>query len=198
MEKGLMISVSGPSGVGKGTIIEEIRKLLPDCKHSISVTTRPPRGEEKDGVEYYFRSVEEFEKMIDEGEILEYDKYVGNYYGTPATPLLEKSNNGSDVLLDITIAGSLALKAKFPQAVTIFILPPSFEQLENRLKGRGTETEDLVRQRLAKAREEVLSAGKFDYVVVNDELEKATDSIMSIMKAEKCRYARHEGIEKTL
>ena len=198
MEKGLMISVSGPSGVGKGTIIEEIRKLLPDCKHSISVTTRPPRGEEKDGIEYYFRSVEEFEKMIDEGEILEYDKYVGNYYGTPATPLLEKSNNGSDVLLDITIAGSLALKAKFPQAVTIFILPPSFEQLEERLKGRGTETEDLVRQRLAKAREEVLSADKFDYVVVNDELKNAVDNIMSIMKAEKCRYVRHEGIEKTL
>ena len=193
-----MISVSGPSGVGKGTIIEEIRKLLPDCKHSISVTTRPPRGEEKDGIEYYFRSVEEFEKMIDEGEILEYDKYVGNYYGTPATPLLEKSNNGSDVLLDITIAGSLALKAKFPQAVTIFILPPSFEQLEERLKGRGTETEDLVRQRLAKAREEVLSADKFDYVVVNDELKNAVDNIMSIMKAEKCRYVRHEGIEKTL
>lgn len=196
--KGLMISVSGPSGVGKGTIINEVRKLFPECKHSISVTTRAPRGEEQDGVEYYFRTKEEFEKLLSEGEILEYDKYVDNYYGTPATPLIEKSNNGFDVLLDITIAGSLALKKKFPQAVTVFILPPSFAQLEERLKGRGTESEELVAKRLAKAREEVLSAEKFDYVVVNDDLQTAVDSIVSIMKAEKLRYDRQSGIEKTL
>ena len=104
-EKGLMISVSGPSGVGKGTIIEEIRRMFPECKHSISVTTRPPRGEEQDGVEYYFRTKDEFEKLVKEGEIIEYDMYVDNYYGTPATPLIEKSNRGDDVLLDITIAG---------------------------------------------------------------------------------------------
>ena len=196
--KGLMISVSGPSGVGKGTIINEVRKLFPECKHSISVTTRAPRGEEQDGVEYYFRTKEEFEKLLSEGEILEYDKYVDSYYGTPATPLIEKSNNGFDVLLDITIAGSLALKKKFPQAVTVFILPPSFAQLEERLKGRGTESEELVAKRLAKAREEVLSAEKFDYVVVNDDLQTAVDSIVSIMKAEKLRYDRQSGIEKTL
>ena len=196
--KGLMISVSGPSGVGKGTIINEIRNLFPDCKHSISVTTRAPRGEEKDGVEYYFRTKEEFEKLLEEGEILEYDKYVDNYYGTPATPLIEKSNSGYDVLLDITIAGSLALKNKFPQAVTIFILPPSFEKLEERLKGRGTESDELVTKRLAKAREEVLSAEKFDYVVVNDDLQTAVDNIVSIIKAEKCRYDRQSGIEKNL
>ncbi len=196
--KGLMISVSGPSGVGKGTIINEVRKLFPECKHSISVTTRAPRGEEQDGVEYYFRTKEEFEKLLSEGEILEYDKYVDNYYGTPATPLIEKSNNGFDVLLDITIAGSLALKKKFPQAVTVFILPPSFAQLEERLKGRGTESEELVAKRLAKAREEVLSAEKFDYVVVNDDLQTAVDSIVSIMKAEKLKYDRQSGIEKTL
>lgn len=196
--KGLMISVSGPSGVGKGTIINEVRKLFPECKHSISVTTRAPRGEEQDGVEYYFRTKEEFEKLLSEGEILEYDKYVDNYYGTPATPLIEKSNNGFDVLLDITIAGSLALKKKFPQAVTVFILPPSFAQLEERLKGRGTESEELVAKRLAKAREEVLSAEKFDYVVVNDDLQTAVDSIVSIMKAEKLKYDRQRGIEKTL
>ena len=196
--KGLMISVSGPSGVGKGTIINEIRNLFPDCKHSISVTTRAPRGEEKDGVEYYLRTKEEFEKLLAEGEILEYDKYVDNYYGTPATPLIEKSNSGYDVLLDITIAGSLALKNKFPQAVTIFILPPSFEKLEERLKGRGTESDELVTKRLAKAREEDLSAEKFDYVVVNDDLQTAVDNIVSIIKAEKCRYDRQSGIEKNL
>ena len=197
-EKGLMISVSGPSGVGKGTIIEAIRKMFPDCKHSISVTTRPPRGEEQDGVEYYFRTKEEFEKLVKEGEIIEYDMYVDNYYGTPATPLIEKSNRGDDVLLDITIAGSLALKRKFPQAVTIFILPPSFKKLEERLKGRGTESLELVQKRLEKAREEVLSAEKFDYVVVNDDLQTAVDNIVAIMKAEKCRYDRLSGIEKTL
>ncbi|MCR5804622.1 MAG: guanylate kinase [Clostridia bacterium] len=197
-EKGLMISVSGPSGVGKGTIIEEIRRMFPECKHSISVTTRPPRGEEQDGVEYYFRTKDEFEKLVKEGEIIEYDMYVDNYYGTPATPLIEKSNRGDDVLLDITIAGSLALKRKFPQAVTIFILPPSFEKLEERLKGRGTESLELVQKRLEKAREEVLSAEKFDYVVVNDDLQTAVDNIVAIMKAEKCRYDRLSGIEKTL
>ncbi len=198
MSSGLLFSVSGPSGVGKGTVIEEVKKIFPDCGHSISVTTRAPRGEEKDGVEYFFREKKEFEQLISEGEIIEYDTYVGNYYGTPLTPLLKMSEQGKDVLLDLTIAGSLALKKKFDASVTIFILPPSFEVLESRLKGRGTETPELVQQRLAKAREEVLSAGSFDYVVINNDLQGAVDNIVSIMKAEKCRYERHRGIEKKL
>ena len=186
-EKGLIVSVS-----------EEIRKRFPDCKHSISVTTRAPRGEEKDGVEYYFRTREQFEQLIKDGEILEYDEYVGNYYGTPLTPLIESTNAGDDVLLDITIAGTLALKDKYPLAVSIFILPPSFEQLKSRLTGRGTETEDLIKMRMEKAKEEVLCANKFDYVIINDNLEEAVDNIVAIMRAEKCRYERHDGIEKAL
>ena len=196
--KGLIVSVSGPSGVGKGTIIEEIRKRFPECKHSISVTTRAPRGTEKDGVEYFFRTREQFEELIKEGEILEYDEYVGNYYGTPLTPLIKSTEAGEDVLLDITIAGTLALEDKYPLAVSIFILPPSFEQLASRLKGRGTESDELIEKRLEKAREEVLCANKFDYVVVNDNLEDAVNDIVSIMRAEKCKYERHDGIEKTL
>ena len=196
--RGLLISVSGPSGVGKGTVINELRKRFPELKHSISVTTRSPRGEEKDGVEYYFRTKEEFEKLIEEGQILEYDNYVGNYYGTPVAPLEKKASNGFDVLLDITIAGSLALKSKFDEAVTVFLLPPSFEVLEERLKGRGTESDELVSKRMAKAREEVLDAVKFDYIVVNDNLEQAVEDITAIISAEKHRAARLEGIEKNL
>lgn len=197
-KEGLMISVSGPSGVGKGTVIGEIRKMFPNTKHSISVTTRAPRGEEKDGVEYYFRTREEFENLVKEGEILEYDEYVGNYYGTPLTPLVEQTKNGNDVLLDITIAGSLALEEKYPSAVTIFILPPSLDELANRLRGRGTESEELVSKRMEMAKKEILCANKFDYVVVNDELSKTVDNIASIIKAEKLRYDRNNGIEKTL
>lgn len=192
---GLMFSVSGPSGVGKGTVIEELKKIFPTCGHSISVTTRKPRGTEKDAVEYYFRTTEQFEKLLTEGEIIEYDSYVGNFYGTPATPLLKMTQEGRDVLLDLTIAGSLALKKKFSQAVTIFILPPSFESLRARLEGRGTENEELIEKRLMKAREEVLLASEFDYVVINKDLNETVKNIESIMRAEKCRYCRHTGIE---
>lgn len=197
-KSGLIVSISGPSGVGKGTILGEVRKIFPDAKQSISVTTRSPRGAEQDGVEYYFRTKEQFESMIENGEILEYDQYVGNYYGTPLTPLLEATQNGHDVLLDITIAGTLALEEKYSDAVSIFILPKSFEQLEARLRGRGTETDELVQKRMAAAREEVLFADKFDYVVVNDSLDEAVDNIVSIIKAEKCRNIRRDDIEKIL
>ena len=197
MSKGRLIVISGFSGSGKGTVVSELVKKY-DYSLSISATTRAPREGEVDGREYYFKTDEEFKSLIDYNGLIEWAQYVDNYYGTPATPLIEKSNNGFDVLLDITIAGSLALKKKFPQAVTVFILPPSFAQLEERLKGRGTESEELVAKRLAKAREEVLSAEKFDYVVVNDDLQTAVDSIVSIMKAEKLRYDRQSGIEKTL
>lgn len=198
VDKGLLISISGPSGVGKGTVLAEVRKLFPNSRHSISVTTRAPRGQEQEGVEYYFRSKEEFEQMVRDGEIIEYDTYVDNYYGTPLSPLVKMSSEGQDVLLDITIAGSLALKDKYNEAVTVFILPPSFEELGRRLRGRGTETEELIAKRLAKAKEEVLDADKFDYVIVNDDLEQATKDLAAIINAEKCRYSRHIGIENQL
>ncbi|MCQ2505530.1 MAG: guanylate kinase [Saccharofermentans sp.] len=193
---GLIVSLSGPSGVGKGTILAKVREDFPDSKSSVSVTTRSPREGEEEGVAYYFRSKEQFKQMLSDGEIIEYDEYVGNYYGTPAAPLKEMSASGSDVLLDLTIAGSLALKEKFDEAVTIFILPPSFEELEGRLKGRGTETEEVVAKRMAQAKGEILRANEFDYVVVNDDLETAASKIEAIIEAERCRYERNIGIEK--
>ena len=198
MGNGLIVSISGPSGVGKGTVIERLREMLPDSGRSISATSRAPRGEEQEGVEYYFRTREEFEKMIADGEIVEYDQYVGNYYGTPLTPLLTMSQGGQDVLLDLTVPGSLALKEKFDETVTIFLLPPSFEELRNRLVGRGTESEELVEKRLSQARGEIEEAPKFDYVVTNRSVEQAADEIAAIMLAEHCRYQRRSVEVDTL
>lgn len=196
IKNGLIVSLSGPSGVGKGTILAKVREDLPLSKSSVSVTTRSPREGEEEGVAYFFRTKDQFRQMLGDGEIIEYDEYVGNFYGTPAAPLKKMSGEGSDVLLDLTIAGSLALKEKFEEAVTIFILPPSYEELESRLKGRGTETEDVIARRLAEAKGEITRAGEFDYVVVNDDVNKAAAKIEAIIEAERCRYERNKGIEK--
>ena len=196
IKNGLIVSLSGPSGVGKGTILAKVREDLPLSKSSVSVTTRSPREGEEEGVAYFFRTKDQFRQMLGDGEIIEYDEYVGNFYGTPAAPLKKMSGEGSDVLLDLTIAGSLALKEKFEEAVTIFILPPSYEELESRLKGRGTETEDVIARRLAEAKGEILRANEFDYVVVNDDVDKAAAKIEAIIEAERCRYERNKGIEK--
>ena len=158
-DKGLIVSLSGPSGVCKGTVLAGVREKLPDSGTSVSVTTRKPREGEAEGVSYFFRTKEEFLKLIDEGEILEYDTYV-------------------------------------EQAVTIFILPPSYEALRTRLVGRGTETEDVIEKRLAEAQSEIVRANEFDYVVVNDDLEDAIHKVLSIIEAEKCRYEHNNGIEK--
>lgn len=194
MAKGLLISVSGPSGTGKGSVLAKLKELDPSFGSSISVTTREPREGEKDGVDYYFKSKEEFTKMVEEGEIIEYDEFVGNFYGTPTIALQEMSEEGTDVLLDLTIAGSLALKENFEQSVTIFLLAPSYEELENRLRGRGTDTDESIAARLEMARQETNYVGHFDYVVVNDNLDDAVNKIMSIITAEKCRCARNADL----
>ena len=196
-ERGLIVAVSGPSGVGKGTVLARVEELMEKAApgsvgHSISVTTRAPRGAEQDGVEYYFRTKEQFEQMISEGKIVEYDKYVDNYYGTPSEPLVKMMDNGQDILFDITIEGSLALDRKFGEdAITIFILPPSMEVLENRLRGRGTETEEKIRLRLEQARNEIKRAGEFEYIITNDDLEKAAGDILAIIKSEKLKASRN-------
>ena len=202
--RGLIVAVSGPSGVGKGTVLARVEQLLEQANpgsvgHSISVTTRAPRGEEKDGVEYYFRTKEEFEQMIKEGKIVEYDKYVDNYYGTPSEPLAEMVGKGQDVLFDITIEGSLALNRKFDvDTVTIFILPPTMEVLEKRLRGRGTENEIKIVKRLEQAREEIKRAGEFEYIVTNDEVEKAAREIIAIITAEKLKASKNINTAKEL
>ncbi len=202
--RGLIVAVSGPSGVGKGTVLARVEELLEQANpgsvgHSISVTTRAPRGQEKDGVEYYFRTTEQFEQMIKDGKIVEYDKYVDNYYGTPSDPLAEMVGKGQDVLFDITIEGSLALNRKFDDdTVTIFILPPSMKVLENRLRGRGTETEEKIQKRMEQAKAEIRRAGEFEYIVTNDDLERAARDILAIITAEKLKASKNIHTAKEL
>ena len=202
--RGLIVAVSGPSGVGKGTVLARVEELLEQANpgsvgHSISVTTRAPRGQEQDGVEYFFRTKEQFEQMIKDGEIVEYDTYVDNYYGTPAGPLKQMVSKGQDVLFDITIEGSLALNRKFDvDTVTIFILPPSMEELENRLRGRGTETEEKIQKRLTQAREEIGRAGEFEYLVTNGDVDAAAREIVAIITAEKLKASKNIDTAKAL
>ncbi len=196
--KGLVLCLSGPSGVGKGTVIEALRRLDSNLDHSISVTTRPPRPTERDGVEYLFRSRGEFEAMLAAGEILEHDEYCGYYYGTPLGPLQEKTALGRDVIMDITVPGSLVTLERFPEAVSIFLLPPSFTELRRRLEGRGTETAAAIDARLAAAREEILEAQRFTYNVVNHEVGCTVEQIQAIMTAERSRSERLEGIAEVI
>jgi guanylate kinase len=202
--RGLIVAISGPSGVGKGTVLAKVEEIMEKADpgsvgHSISVTTRAPRGQEKDGVEYYFRTKEEFEQMIKDGRIVEYDQYVDNYYGTPSEPLVEMMDKGQDILFDITIEGSLALDRKFgDDAVTIFILPPSMEELENRLRGRGTETEEKITKRLEQAKAEIKRAGEFEYIITNDDLDKAAGEVLAIITAEKLKASKNIRTAKEL
>lgn len=197
-QRGLAICVSGPSGVGKGTIIRSVLARRPSIKHSVSITTRRPRPGEKNGIDYYFVDHPTFERMIADDEILEHDCYCDQYYGTPRKPLAEAIGSGLDVILDITVPGSLSIMQKIPECVTIFLLPPSFSELENRLLKRGTETDDIVRKRLEKARHEVTMADRFQYLVVNDDLTETAQRILAIIDAEHCRYPYQAGIEQVV
>ncbi|MCR5060901.1 MAG: guanylate kinase [Saccharofermentans sp.] len=187
--KGLIVCISGPSGAGKGTVLGKVAERFPEMVSSISVTTRAPRGEEQDGVEYYFRTKEQFEAMIESGEILEYDTYVGNYYGTPRAHIENLCESGTDCLVDLTVKGSIALKDHFgDNALTIFLMPPSLEVLEERLRNRGTETEEKIRQRLAQARGEMKSKDRFDNIVINDKLEDAVNEVIELIENKKDNY----------
>ncbi len=196
--KGLLVSVSGPSGVGKGSVIDKVRERLPDIAHSVSVTTRAMRENEQEGVSYFFRSKEEFQQMMKDGEILEHDIYLNNYYGTPITPLMKLINEGRDVLFDLTVSGSLALMEHYKDAVTIFLLPPSLSELRRRLEKRATETPEVIERRLLEASVEIPKLDLFNYVVINDDLEKAADRIIAIIEAEKHRTYRQIGIEERI
>ena len=194
--RGLVLCVSGPSGVGKGTIITAVLKRKTAMSHSVSITTRDPRPGEREGVSYYFRTREAFEQMLAEGNILEHDCYCDHYYGTPRKPLDEKVERGEDVLMDITVPGSLTVMNNYPEAITLFLLPPSFSELERRLRKRGTEQEAVVQKRLIKAREEIGKAHLFQYAIVNDDIEQTADRILAIVEAEHYRYHRQPGLEE--
>lgn len=171
---------------------------MPNIAHSVSVTSRDKRDNEIDGVSYFFKTDEEFTEMMRRGEILEHDIYLNHYYGTPIKPLLEMVQTGKDVLFDLTVSGSLALKEYCPDAVTIFLLPPSMTELKDRLSKRGTESATVIKKRLMEASVEIPKADLFDYAVINDEVDLATERIISIIKAEKYRYFRQAGIENKI
>jgi len=195
-KKGLLVVVSGPSGAGKGTICKELIRLNPDMKISVSATTRAPRSGEIEGENYYFISKEHFEKMILEDTLLEYAKVYDNYYGTPKNYVLENLVKGKDTLLEIDINGALQIKKKFKDGVFIFILPPSLEELKNRIIGRGTESEKDIEKRYGSAIEEIEQVIKYDYVVLNDNVENAIKDIEAIIRAEKCKVTRvHDCIQ---
>lgn len=185
--RGQLIVLSGPSGVGKSTVIAELLGERKDIYFSVSFTTRSPRVGEADGVNYNFVSREEFERMIAADELLEYAQYVGNYYGTSLKVIQDKLAAGVDVLLDIEVQGAAKVRSKCPEAVLIFIIPPSFEELSRRLHGRATDNEDVIAGRLQKAREEYQQIPNYDYLVVNDKVSTAAAEIISILTAEDCR-----------
>ncbi len=186
MAKGQLFIISGPSGVGKGTIAQRLLEDM-DITFSVSMTTRAPRPGEVEGKSYYFVSDEEFDKTIAEDGFLEYAGNFGNRYGTPKAPILEKLNAGQDVLLDIDIQGAINVKKTYPKGVFIFILPPSMAELRKRITGRGTETPESLKKRLGKAMEEISYIDKYDYCIVNGELEEAIARAKAILVAEHSR-----------
>ena len=193
-ERGLLIVFSGPSGVGKGTVRQEIFST-PDHKfeYSVSMTTRQKRPGEVDGVDYFFRTREEFEELIKNGQMLEYAEYVGNYYGTPLTYVNETLDKGIDVFLEIEVQGALQVKKKVPDGVFIFLTPPDLDGLKDRLVGRGTDSEEVIRQRIERAKEEIALMREYDYAVVNDEVPLAAERVKRIIEAEHFRVDRVIG-----
>ena len=194
-QRGLLIVLSGPSGVGKGTVRKELfSQANTNYEYSISMTTRNPREGEVDGVDYFFKSRDEFEALIEQGGLLEHAEFVGNYYGTPLAYVNETLDAGRDVFLEIEVQGAKQIREKAPDALFIFLAPPSLSELKSRLVGRGTETADVIAKRIATAEEELEMMSLYDYVVENDEVTNACDKINAIIKAEHCRRERVEKI----
>ena len=193
---GTLIVLSGPSGAGKGTICAELLRQVDNLRFSVSMTTRLPRGNEVDGKDYYFVTKEEFEDGIQKDNFLEYAKVHGdNYYGTPKDKVVEALNNGEDIILEIDIQGALEVKEKMIDGVFIFIMPPSMRELKDRLVKRNTETKDKIIERFKNAYKEINEVTKYNYIVINDEVQNAVDKVKAIILAEKCRVDRIEDFE---
>ena len=196
MSKGKLLVLSGPSGVGKGTVLGELMKRRTDMCFSVSATTRSPREGEVDGVNYFFVSKERFEEMIQNNELLEYAQFVSNSYGTPRAYVEQQLEKGLNVILDIEVQGARNIVNMIPDAVSVYVIPPSYEELERRLRGRGTETEEQIQGRLQTAIEEAKAADFYRYIVVNDKLEEAVNELDAIMTAEKIGYDNRKNIVK--
>lgn len=191
-KKGILIVISGFAGSGKGTITKELIRRYDNYKLSVSATTRNPRPGEENGVAYFFKTREEFEAMIDQGDLLEYAEYVGNYYGTPKSFVEKMLDEGKDVILEIEYLGAFKVKAKFPEAVLIFVTPPSVEEVHSRLVGRGTETPEVIRKRLVRGKEESEIINKYDYLIVNDDLEEAILDFHATIQSAKNESSRNK------
>lgn len=189
--KGLLIVISGPSGVGKGTICREYMKNHEDCALSVSATTRPPREGEVHGESYFFMSHDEFRQKINDGGFLEHAVFCENYYGTPKEPVMQMLESGKNVILEIEVQGALQVLSHYPEAVFIFVIPPSVKELEERLRGRGTETDEVIAKRLDRAKAEFKYIEKYNYVLLNDTVDAALERLSSIISAEKCIMSRN-------
>lgn len=194
-QKGLLVIISGPAGSGKGTIVSRLRELAP-FDFSVSATTRKPRPGEIHGVHYYFVDKADFESKIEQGEMLEYAQYVGNYYGTPKKPVEDALAEGKNIILDIEVKGALQVKEKMPEAIMIYVLPPDYETLLARIRGRGTETEEVIQKRMNEAKNEIRTFPRYDYVVINRDggVDRAAQDVLAILTAEKMRTLRNADI----
>lgn len=189
-KEGILFILSGPSGVGKGTVREQLFKQKTDLKYSISMTTREPRAGEKEGIDYFYRSKEQFEEYVQQNELLEHAQYVNNYYGTPKEYVENMLSLGHDVFLEIEVQGAMQVRKNYDKGIFIFLLPPSLDELKTRIVQRGTESEQLVLDRLQEAQTEINMMDAYDYVIVNDNVHTAVEKVQSIIQSEHCKRER--------
>lgn len=194
MKPGMLMVVSGPAGVGKGTLVKELVESRDQVVLSVSATTRMPRPGEIDGIQYWFKDRQEFESMIRTDQLLEWVEYCGNYYGTPVGYVKARIAEGKIVILEIEVEGALHIRGQFPDSVLVFVLPPDIRELEERLRGRGTETPEVIHRRMVRSAEEFSFLSHYDYFVINEDIGPATDALVRIIDAEQMRVARNPGI----
>lgn len=193
-KRGCLVIISGFSGAGKGTVVKELTSRYNNYALSISATTRAPRKGEENGREYFFKTKEEFEELIKQDALYEYAQYVSNYYGTPKAYVQQQLDAGKDVILEIEVQGALNVKAKNPEALLLFVTPPSAQELKRRLIGRGTETLEVINERMARAAEEALLMDRYDYLIINDKLEECTETIHQLVQREHLRMSANLGM----